>query len=50
MAARSPGIGSIAGNGELGVGWSHFVLIHPCRVAGATEKLQPFLSNLVGWL
>jgi len=26
------------------------VFIHPCRVAGATEKLQPFLSILVGWL
>jgi len=25
-------------------------LIHPCRVAGANKKRQPFLSIPVGWL
>jgi hypothetical protein len=43
-------IANLAQDGELGTGWSYFVLIHPCRVAGATKKLQPFLSNPVGWL
>src|SRR5208283_4347149 len=43
-------IANLAQDGELGTGWSYFVLIHPCRVAGANKKLQPFLSNPVGWL
>ena len=35
---------------ELARGWSIFALIHPCRVAGAIEKLQPQLSIPMGRL
>jgi hypothetical protein len=41
-------IANLPQDGELGTGWSSFALIHPCRVAGANKKLQPFLSNPVG--
>ena len=43
-------IANLAQDGELGTGWSYFELIHPCRVAGANKRLQPFLSNPVGSL
>jgi len=43
-------IANLAQDAELGTGWSFFELIHPCRVAGANKRLQPFLSNRVGWL
>jgi hypothetical protein len=43
-------IANLAQDAELGTGWSFFELIHPCRVAGANKKLQPFLSNPMGWL
>jgi hypothetical protein len=43
-------IANLAQHVALGAGWTLFELIHPCRVAGANKKLQPFLSNPVGWL
>jgi hypothetical protein len=43
-------IANLAQNAELGTGWGYFELIHPCRVAGANKKLQPFLSYPEGWL
>ena len=43
-------IANLAQDGELGMGWSYFDLVHPCRVAGANKKLQPFLSKPVRWL
>jgi len=43
-------IANLAQHVALGAGWNLFELIHPCRVAGANEKLQPFLSNPVGRL
>jgi hypothetical protein len=35
---------------ELGTGWGYFEFIHPCRVAGARKKFQPFFSNPLGRL
>jgi hypothetical protein len=43
-------IANLAQDVELGPGWGSFELIHPCRVAGANKKLQPFLSNPLGRL
>jgi len=43
-------IANLAPDGELETGWGYFELIHLCRVAGENKKLQPFLSNPVGWL
>jgi hypothetical protein len=40
-------IANLAQDVESGSGWSNFELIHPCRVAGANNKLQPILSNPV---
>ena len=43
-------IANLTEDPELRTGWGHFELIHPCRVAGANKKFQPFSSNPLGWL
>src|SRR4029077_21198046 len=47
---RGNKIANLAQHVALGPGWNLFELIHPCRVAGANKKLQPFLSNPEGRL
>jgi hypothetical protein len=43
-------IANLVQDAELGTGWGYFEFIHPCRVAGARKKFQPFFSNLLGRL
>src|SRR4029453_3569611 len=41
-------VANLTQNVELTRGWTFWGLIHPCRVAGANEKLQPHFSIFRG--